>query len=126
MNNALLDQAKEVALRAYAPYSNYHVGAALIDERGKTFVGTNVENISYGGTICAERSAICTMIADGGRKVTELAVYTRNLGTPCGMCLQVLSEFCAPDTPVYLLDSEGQTRSLIFRDLFPQPFKGLD
>lgn len=89
--------------RAHAPYSNYPVGAALLVASGRVFAGCNVENASFGLTICAERSAIVQMVAAGERDPVALVVVTRGpmLGTPCGSCRQTLAEF-ALDLPIYL------------------------
>lgn len=101
---ALEHAALEVQKRAHAPYSRYHVGAALQVASGKVFTGCNVENASYGLAICAERSAIVQMVAAGERKPIALVVVTRGpiVGSPCGACRQVLAEF-ATDLPVYLM-----------------------
>lgn len=114
--------AREVRERAYAPYSSYLVGAALRDERGKTFVGVNVENVSYGATICAERAAILAMATDGGRRIAEMAVVTRDGGPPCGMCLQVLSEFADGDMRICLVNESGEASEFRLADFIPRPF----
>lgn len=101
----LVDAACSVREQAYAPYSKYLVGAALMTSDGEIIVGCNVENISYGLTNCAERVAIGTAIAAGKRTFVALAIATSNGGTPCGACRQVLVEFC-PDLPVYLVAVE--------------------
>lgn len=92
----LVEEAKTARERAYAPYSGYQVGAAIEDESGRIHAGCNVENISYGATICAERGAISRMVAEGGREIRRVAVVTADGGAPCGICLQSLLEF-APD-----------------------------
>ncbi|MDP1796255.1 MAG: cytidine deaminase [Planctomycetaceae bacterium] len=110
MNDAdktrLIDAACATRLRAYAPFSNYLVGAALLTTEGEIIIGCNVENISYGLTICAERVAVGTAVAAGKREFTAIAVATSNGGTPCGACRQVLAEF-ARDLPVYLVNVDG-------------------
>lgn len=108
--------------RAYAPYSAYQVGAALRDERGEIFVGVNVENVSYGATICAERAAVLAMIAGGGTRISALAVVTRDGGPPCGMCLQVLGEFAGPDLPIAISDEQGNVSETRLGDLAPRLF----
>jgi len=124
------EQAKLVALaieardRAYAPYSGYSVGAALLDENGRAFVGVNVENAAYGSTICAERSAICTMVSAGGRKIQALVVATEDGGAPCGACLQVISEFADLSTPVVLCRADGTSEAHGFGDFLPLAFTG--
>jgi len=92
----LYKAAIQAQKRAYAPYSKYHVGAAL-NASGKVIVGCNVENASYGATICAERSAIFSAVSQGYKNFSSLVVVTSNGATPCALCLQVISEFCGPD-----------------------------
>lgn len=118
----LLRWAWSVRERAFAPYSGYRVGAALVDDRGMTFVGTNVENASFGATICAERSAVVAMIADGGRRIERLVVVTKDGGPPCGVCLQVLAEFMSIEAPVLLGDESGAVREHRLGDFLPRPF----
>lgn len=89
----LAEEAKIARERAYAPYSGYQVGAAVEDENGRIHAGCNVENLSYGATICAERGAISRMVAEGGRKIRRVAVATADGGAPCGICLQSILEF---------------------------------
>ena len=95
----LIERAFEVAETSYSPYSGFRVGAALLAEDGRIYLGTNVENASYGLTICAERSAFFAAVADGCRKFTALAVvaFSDVLPAPCGACRQVMSEFCDSD-----------------------------
>lgn len=119
---SLIEAAQHVRERAYAPYSGYKVGAALRDDLGVIHVGCNVENISYGGCICAERSAAVRMIAEGGTHVEELAVATVDGGTPCGICLQFLSEFISGDCQIHLVDAQGVVRTLRFDELLPHGF----
>lgn len=119
---ALIDAAQSVRKNAYAPYSGYLVGAALRDEQGRVFVGCNVENISYGGCICAERHAIGAMIAAGGKTIETLVVATVDGGTPCGICLQSIAEFAEGDLPICLVGESGE-RLLTLGDLLPQGFK---
>jgi cytidine deaminase len=102
--DALVAAAREVRLRAYAPYSKYRVGAAILTRTGKVFTGCNVENATYGATICAERSAIVKMVAADERDPIVCVVVTQgpHPGSPCGICRQVLSEF-ADDMRVVLV-----------------------
>jgi cytidine deaminase len=111
--DALLKAAADVRLRAYAPYSNYLVGAALLDDKDQIHVGCNVENLSYGGTICAERSAVTRMIADGGTQLKAVAVVTRDGGAPCGICRQVLVEFTNDPSgvPVFMAKADALDQS---------------
>jgi cytidine deaminase len=94
---SLIEKAKQIANNAYAPYSKFRVGCALITEKGNVFVGCNVENASYGATICAERNAITTAIAEEGTDmiISKIAVVTSHQAAapPCGVCRQVISEF---------------------------------
>jgi len=128
---ALLDQlvqeAKAVRERAYAPYSKYPVGAAIATKSGSIFVGCNVENASFGGTICAERGAIMAMVAAGERDPIACAVVTGDEGaSPCGICRQVLSEF-ATDMPVVLVglgSRDGESGRVVqLADLLPLAFR---
>ncbi len=102
----LIDAACTVRQNAYAPFSNYLVGAALQTIDGAIVVGCNVENVSYGLTNCAERVAVGTAVAAGKREFVAIAIATANGGTPCGACRQVLAEF-ARDLPVYLVNVDG-------------------
>ena len=102
----LIERALRIRARAYAPYSNYNVGASLITESGEIFDGVNVENTSYSMTMCAERNTVFQAIAHGHRSFRAIAVATDNGGSPCGACRQVLSEF-GLDIEVYTVDSEG-------------------
>lgn len=117
----LVKAAVAVRQRAYAPYSNYKVGAALLGENGVIYDGCNVENASYGLTICAERSAACKMVADGVQRIMAIAVATDNAGSPCGACRQVLTEFAA-DVPVYLIDQNGDVVETTMYALLPMHF----
>lgn len=109
--------------RAYAPYSHYQVGAALLDDQGRVFTGCNVENISYGLTICAERTAIVKMVSEGGRRIRGLAVATRDGGTPCGMCLQTIAEFAEGDLGIICVSEDGSRQEFTLADLLPHRFK---
>lgn len=100
---ALVQAAIDVRHRAYAKYSNFLVGAALLAADGRIFVGCNVENCSYGLTICAERNAVFSGVAVGQRQFERLAIASKGGVTPCGACRQVLAEF-APNLPILLID----------------------
>lgn len=104
---ALIAAAIEASKLAYAPYSQYPVGAALLTASGKVVQGCNVENASYGGTICAERTAAVKAVSEGERVFEAIAVATPNGGSPCGICRQFLYEF-GPEMQVILVDFEGQ------------------
>jgi len=104
---ALINLAKEARLRAYAPYSNYQVGAALRTSSGRIFTGCNVENAAYPTSMCAERIAIYKAISEGEKEFDVIAVVTSNGGMPCGGCRQVMAEF-GLDTVVLVADVEGR------------------
>lgn len=118
---ALIQAALTVRGQAYAPYSNYQVGAALLMEDGRIVTGVNVENASYGLSMCAERTAVFKAISEGHQKVRAVAVATDNAGSPCGACRQVLTEF-AGDIPVYLVDAAGNGREATLYSLLPDHF----
>ncbi len=121
---ALLDEAKAALMRSYSPYSNFKVGAALLTDSGGVFTGTNVENASYGLTICAERNAVAAMISNAGAsKIVAVAVASEhdNPIAPCGACLQVIAEFAAENC-VVIAEKEGQPSIVPFSGLFPSPF----
>lgn len=114
----LIRAACEARQNAYAPYSHYRVGAAIWMEDGRLYTGVNVENASYGLTICAERVAIASAIAAGQRDFVMLALVTANGGSPCGACRQVMVEF-APDMPVIIADEQGIRQTLPAHALIP-------
>jgi cytidine deaminase len=120
-----LKQARAARERAYAPYSKFRVGAAIILNSGRIVAGCNVENASYGATVCAERTAMWTAVATFGEPDAR-AIYVVAEGaapvTPCAMCLQVLAEFCAPTTPVILADMKTIRERTTFGELLPRPF----
>ena len=119
----LLSVAERAAARSYSRYSGFAVGAAVLTAAGKIYGGANVENASYGATMCAERVAVFKAISEGAERIVALAVYAEKaMPYPCGMCLQVLSEFASPDIPVFLT-SGAERRELTLKDLFPVPFE---
>jgi cytidine deaminase len=128
-SDALLDElaraATEARERAYAPYSRYRVGAAIATKSGRVFTGCNVENATFGATICAERGAVMQMIAAGERDPIACAVVTVDGGSPCGICRQVLAEF-ARDMPIALIaakDDDEQTGLVVrLAELLPLAF----
>jgi cytidine deaminase len=121
--DALTAAAKLARENAHAAYSNFRVGAALRAISGRIFGGCNVENSTYGLTICAERVALFKAISEGERGFDAIAVVTDtdSLTPPCGACRQLIWEFCG-DVPVILANLEGKTEMLRMRDLFPRPF----
>lgn len=118
---ALEDAACAVREQAYAPYSEFRVGAAVIGGSGKIYDGANVENASFSLTICAERAAIAKAVSAGERSIQAVSVCTENGVTPCGACRQVIREF-AVDCPVYLIDGEGHRRETSLAALLPESF----
>jgi cytidine deaminase len=118
----LVARASEARRHAYAPYSNYRVGAALLAESGEVYTGVNVENAVYPTGTCAERTAIFKAVSEGERSFTAIAVVTENGGTPCGSCRQSLAEF-GLDTLVLIADASGRVVSETnVRALLPQAF----
>jgi cytidine deaminase len=108
---------------AHAPYSHFKVGAALLLQNGTVVSGCNVENSSYGGTICAERTAICRAVAQFGTFAPKaLVLVTEPAATPCGLCLQVISEFCPPELPIYMSTPSGLGKAIALKELLPHPF----
>jgi homotetrameric cytidine deaminase len=122
----LLEHARSAAKQSYSPYSGFKVGAALKLTNGKIVTGTNVENVSYGLTICAERAALVRAVSEFGPEIRIEAVAVANLNDaaspPCGACRQMLSEFVLPDAPVVFPASDG-TRTMIFSDVLPLAFE---
>ena len=117
----LIGLAQEARQRAYAPYSHFAVGAALLARSGKVYSGCNVENVSYGLSICAERAAVFKAVSEGEREFEALAVVTSCGGSPCGACRQVLAEF-GSDVTVYVADAEGRYRTFTVEELLPEAF----
>jgi cytidine deaminase len=122
-HEALVEAARQARENAHAPYSNFRVGAALRATSGRIFGGSNVENATYGLTVCAERVAIFKAMSEGERGFEALAVVTDTdaLTPPCGACRQLIWEFCG-DIPVILANLGGKTELLQMRELFPKPF----
>lgn len=119
----LVMAARAAAERAYCRYSGYAVGAAIKSESGRIFSGCNVENASYGATMCAERSAIFGLVSAGERQILEVCVYAPGepMAMPCGMCRQVIAEFCR-DAPVLVAGPRGVLRRS-FAQLLPEAFR---
>ncbi len=122
----LIAAAIEARRWAYVPYSNYPVGAALLSKSGRIYEGVNVENAVYPLTICAERSAVFKAVSEGEREFTAIAVVTRNGGSPCGSCRQVLAEF-GMDILVLIADESGQlVCETTVAELLPSAFSSQD
>ena len=121
---ALQSAAQQAAAQAYAPYSKFPVGVAVLAASGKIYSGCNVENASYGGTVCAERNAIAAAVVAGERKFSALMVYTPQamLTPPCGICRQVIAEFFTPDAPVASCNHLQQQQQWTLGELLPAAF----
>jgi cytidine deaminase len=128
MLDDLIRAAHSAQEMAYAPYSGYLVGAAVLDEEQRIWTGANVENVSYGLSICAERAAICKMVNEGGRVVRSIVITTKDGGTPCGMCLQVLLEFSPDPTTVEVVtvSGSGEMHRFLLSEMIPFGFNSLD
>jgi cytidine deaminase len=122
-HEALVEAARQARENAHAPYSNFRVGAALRATSGRIFGGSNVENATYGLTVCAERVAIFKAISEGERGFDAVAVVTDtdSLTPPCGACRQILWEFCG-DIELVLANLSGKTETYHLKELFPKPF----
>lgn len=124
----LCKEAIDAMKNAYAPYSGYKVGAALLTEKGKLFAGCNIENAAYTPTVCAERVALFNAISSGERNFTAIAVAGGKDGVisgafpPCGVCRQVMAEFCAPDFTVLVVTGDDSYKKYTLNELFPQAF----
>jgi cytidine deaminase len=126
MQKKLIEQAVEAWHKAYAPYSGYSVGAALLTESGEIYEGINIENAVYPLTICAERVAVFKAVSEGRKKFKAIAVVTKNGGTPCGSCRQVLAEF-GLETLVLIADTSGELKNTYtVAELLPQSFGNAD
>ena len=119
----LIESAKQAREKAHAPFSNFKVGAALLDENGGIFTGCNIENASYGLTMCAERVAIFKALSEGGKTFTNIAIVadTEQLTPPCGPCRQIIWEFCG-DIPVIFANLKGDAETVQMRELLPRAF----
>lgn len=129
MADTLVRFAFDAMRRAYAPYSHFTVGAALLGRNGKIYVGCNVENASYSPTCCAERTAFFSAVADGCRKFEAIAIVGGHEGNvtdycpPCGVCRQVMTEFCSPEFMVILAKSFTEQKVFQLKELLPESFK---
>jgi cytidine deaminase len=123
LSDPLIDAALAARLNAYAKFSNFLVGAAIEDIDGRIHTGCNVENATYGLTLCAERVAVFKAISEGVRRFRRVAVAadTDSLTPPCGACRQILWEFCG-DVPVVLVNLHGKTETYQLKDLLPKAF----
>lgn len=119
--NKLIEAAHEAQKNAYAPHSNYKVGAALLTDDNSVIYGCNVESSSYGLTCCAERTALYSAIAQGHTKFKELAVVTTNGASPCGACRQVIWDLCG-NIPIHIADNDGNITETTSKELLPGAF----
>lgn len=117
--------------KAYAPYSHYHVGAAVLTCDGRVFTGCNIENASYGATICAERTAILRAVCEGAKKIEAIAIAggmwgeeIKDYAFPCGICRQVMKEFGGDDLKIYVARSEKDYQEFTLSELLPHGFGG--
>lgn len=124
----LISEAKVAFDRAYAPYSKFHVGASALTESGDVVKGCNVENASYGLTVCAERNCIAQAVIEGQQQIKALVVYTEQekLTPPCGACRQVIVEFMSQDATVKAVNHLGQEKAWTVEQLLPDAFKPED
>jgi cytidine deaminase len=120
----LFEVAKAIQAKAYAPYSRFKVGAAIVTPAGKVFTGCNVENAAYPVGSCAEAGAVSAMIAAGESRIAQIVVMGEgeNLVTPCGGCRQRIREFAAADTPIHIAGPEGIRKSFTLEELLPFSF----
>jgi cytidine deaminase len=121
-----MDQLRQAAIDAaqcsHSPYSRAKVGTALVTENGTEYRGCNIENSSFGGTVCAERVAIWKAISEGHQRIKRIYVYTDAGWPPCGLCRQVMSEFATADLEVVIGDKTGKEQTWKFKDLMPLAF----
>ena len=126
----LLRRAAQARQNAYAPYSHFQVGAALLGVSGRVYLGCNVENAAYGPSNCAERTAVFKAVSEGERDFAAIAIVGGPGGVPqgpcppCGVCRQVLREFCRDDFPIYLQGRDGAVETFTLSQLLPESFSG--
>ncbi len=123
-DDELVERAKEARSMAHAPYSNFEVGAALLAADGRVFTGCNIENSTYGLTMCAERVAIFKAVSEGAQEISKIAVVADfdNPTPPCGCCRQMIWEFSSDDTEVILANLSGDVQKFAIKELFPEAF----
>ncbi len=133
--DALVQAAIDVKKNSYSPYSHFKVGAAVLTEDGHIYAGTNIENASFGLTVCAERNAIFKGVGEGYKKFVALAVCTdpiegQKFGTPCGACRQVMTEFISQNAPLLLINTDKKGKISVYKkklkDFMPYPFTNFD
>lgn len=114
--------AKEASKLAYSPYSTAKIGASVLTQSGKIYSGSNIENSSYGGTVCAERVAMWKAVSEGHTVFTKIYVFSKDGWPPCGMCRQVMSEFASPDMSVIIGDENDKETVMSFKEIMPLAF----
>ena len=128
-DNELILKAIESMKNSYSPYSNFKVGAALLSESGKVYTGCNIENVAFGPSICAERVAFFKAISEGEKNFSKIAVVGGKDGIissatpPCGVCRQVMREFCNDDFEILIVRENGNYDKVLLKDLLPNSFK---
>ncbi|MDR7000061.1 cytidine deaminase [Neobacillus niacini] len=124
----LIDQAIEARKKAYTPYSNFQVGAAILTKNNQVFLGCNIENASYGLTNCAERTAIFKAVSEGEKEIEAIVVIGDTDGpiSPCGACRQVMAEFCDENTKIILTNLKGEIEEITINELLPGFFSSKD
>lgn len=125
--DALIDAARAARALAYAPYSKYHVGSAVVVDDGRIFGGANIENASYGLTVCAERNAVAAAVLAGARKIVAVAVVTDSSppAAPCGICRQTLAEFADDACQVIMVNERGEREIARLGELLPRAFRAV-
>lgn len=123
-DDELVERAKQARLAAHAPYSNFEVGAAILATDGRIFTGCNIENSTYGLTMCAERVAIFKAVSEGATEFLKVAIVAdhASITPPCGCCRQMIWEFATDDTEVILANLSGDVQKFDIKDLFPNAF----
>ncbi len=128
LKKQLIEEAVNMRQKAYCPYSDYQVGAAILTKSGKIYSGCNIENASYPATICAERTAAVKAVSEGEKEFLAIAIAVsgKNTGYPCGVCRQFLNEFADPNMEIYLINRDHEVIEDKFEELFPHGFSGKD
>ena len=122
MSKSLRESAMEAAKNSHSPYSKYKVGSAVELDNGEIISGCNIENSSFGGTVCAERVAIWKAVSEGKNNFKRIYVYTEDGWPPCGLCAQVMAEFFSKDVEVIIGDKDGDKEVCTFGDILPKAF----
>jgi cytidine deaminase len=119
---SLRDSARKASEFSHSPYSKARVGSAVETSDGKIYSGCNIENASFGGTVCAERTAIWKAVSEGHKSMKKIYVYTKDGWPPCGMCLQVMTEFASPELEITIGNETGQETTKKLKDFLPLAF----